>query len=141
MKEIPKRLPPLSSTVRELYLKSGNNCAFPGCKRRLFNIKGVFIGQICHIEAAEPGGKRFNASQSNEQRRLASNLMLMCYDHHVETDDVVRFPVEALWKLKMVHESKFSDVVETMLDTVRDLTELVSASFPKNLNKMNRVLG
>ncbi len=41
----------------------------------------------------------------------------------------------------MVHESKFSDVVETMLDTVRDLTELVSASFPKNLNKMNRVLG
>jgi hypothetical protein len=28
-------------TLRELYLKSGNWCAFPNCKKRLFNIKGT----------------------------------------------------------------------------------------------------
>lgn len=55
MPEIPKRLAPTRDTVRELYLKSGNRCAFPGCNKALFNAKGVFVGHICHIEAAEPG--------------------------------------------------------------------------------------
>jgi hypothetical protein len=58
--EKPKRLTPTKDTLRELYLKSGNRCAFPGCHKALFNSKGVFVGQICHIEAAESGGQRFN---------------------------------------------------------------------------------
>lgn len=138
--EVPKRLAPTRETLRELYLKSGNRCAFPGCKRSLFNIKGVFVGQICHIEAAEPGGERFNKKQTNEQRRAPANLVLMCYDHHVETDDVVRFPVAAMVRIKNDHEKKFSDVVGTMLMTVADHTTLTTARVPQNLNKINASL-
>jgi hypothetical protein len=138
--EIPKRLAPTRETLRELYLKSGNRCAFPGCKKSLFNIKGFFVGQICHIEAAEPGGERFNKKQTNEQRRAPSNLVLMCYEHHVETNDVDKFPVEAMVRIKTEHEKKFSDVVGTMLMTVTDHTTLTTARVPQNLNKINESL-
>jgi hypothetical protein len=134
--ETPKRLPPTRDTLRELYLKSGNRCAFPGCKKHLFNIKGVFVGQICHIEAAEPGGERFNINQTNEQRRLPSNLMLMCYDHHVETNDVGKFPLERLARIKAEHEKIYSDVVGAMLISVKDHTTLTEPLVPRNLNKL-----
>lgn len=138
--EVPKRLAPTRDTLRELYLKSGNRCAFPGCKKSLFNIKGVFVGQICHIEAAEPGGERFNKKQTNEQRRAPANLVLMCYDHHVETDDVEKFPVAAMVRIKTEHEKKFSDVVGTMLMTVTDHTTLTTALVPRNLAALNETL-
>lgn len=140
MSETPKRLAPTRETLRELYLKSGNRCAFPGCKKALFNGKGVFVGQICHIEAAEPGGERFNKKQSNEQRRQPSNLVLMCYDHHVESNDVSNFPVDRMKRIKEEHEKLFSDVVGSMLKTVTDHTTLTEPVFSMNLRRMNRVL-
>lgn len=140
MPEIPKRLAPTRETLRELYLKSGNRCAFPGCKKALFNAKGVFVGQICHIEAAEPGGERFNKRQTNEQRRHPSNLVLMCYDHHVETNDVLNFPVDRMMRIKEEHEKLYSDVVGSMLKTVTDHTTLTQPLFAKNLKKIDRVL-
>jgi len=140
MLETPKRLAPTRETLRELYLKSGNRCAFPGCKKALFNGKGVFVGQICHIEAAEPGGERFNKKQTNEQRRQPSNLVLMCYDHHVETNDVSKFSVDRMKRIKEEHEKLFSDVVGSMLKTVTDHTTLTEPVFSTNLRKMNRVL-
>ncbi|MGJ9418103.1 hypothetical protein ACHAC9_10095 [Massilia sp. CMS3.1] len=141
MPEIPKRLAPTRETLRELYLKSGNRCAFPGCKKALFNAKGIFAGQICHIEAAEPGGQRFNKHQTNEQRRHPTNLVLMCYDHHVETDDVLKFDVDRMKRIKEEHEKLFSDVVGSMLKTVTDHTTLIEPLFAKNLRKLDRVLG
>lgn len=141
MPEIPKRLAPTRETLRELYLKSGNRCAFPGCKTALFNTKGIFVGQICHIEAAEPGGERFNNTQTNEQRRNYSNLVLMCYDHHVETNDVLKFDVDRMRRIKNEHEKLFSDVVGSMLKTVTDHTTLTEPLFAKNLRKLDRVLG
>lgn len=140
MTETPKRLAPTRDTLRELYLKAGNRCAFPGCNKALFNRKGVLVGQICHIEAAEPGGPRFNQNQTNEQRRNASNLVLMCYDHHVETDDVSKFPVEQMARIKTEHEKLFSDVVGSMLRTVTDHTTLTEPIFVKNLKKLDKVL-
>lgn len=134
--EVPKRLPPTFNTLRELYLKSGNRCAFPGCNQSIFNDKGALVGQVCHIEAAEKGGERFNKDQTNEQRRAPSNLVLMCCPHHVETDDVDKFPVEAMVRIKTEHEKKFSDVVGAMLLSVTDHTTLTKASIPTNLNKL-----
>lgn len=52
--ETGKRLVPTKDVLRELYLKSGNQCAFPYCVRPMMNSDGEFVGQICHIEAAEP---------------------------------------------------------------------------------------
>src|ERR1035437_1886650 len=107
MPEEAKRLAPTSETLRELFLKSGNLCAFPGCGRLMMNEQGVFVGQVCHIEGAEEGGERFNPRMSNEERRAAANLMLMCYEHHTVTNDFETYAVEVLRRYKSDHETRF----------------------------------
>lgn len=141
MTEKAKRLEPKKKTLRELYLKSGNLCAFPNCGQIMMDVDGSFIGQICHIEAAEPGGQRFNPDMSNEERRSAANLMLMCYPHHVKTNDVDKYSVEKLKNLKKEHELKFSNPETVMLEKLRDITSTRSAIYPINLIRINAVLG
>lgn len=120
MDEKAKRLKPTVEVLRELYLKSGNQCAFPGCYNAMVDDNGNFIGQICHIEAAEAGGERFNPNMTNEERRAFDNLMLMCYEHHVVTNDVVKYPVCELKRMKREHEEKFSSVIQKMRNSVID---------------------
>jgi len=105
--EVPKRLPPKEETIKLLLLRSGNECAFPGCNQHLFNDNNILIGECCHIESAMPGGERFNPLQSNEDRRSYDNLLFLCHEHHVETDDEHTFPAEKLKKFKLDHEKKF----------------------------------
>lgn len=103
------RLSPSRETLNTLFAKSGNRCAFPGCTHELVSERNVFVGQICHIEAANPGGQRFNSSSTDERRRSFENLLLLCYKHHKETDDVVRYSVDALSEMKGRHESNFGE--------------------------------
>lgn len=140
MSEQAKRLAPTLETLRELFLKSGNLCAFPGCEKLMMNADGVFIGQVCHIEAAEEGGERFNSSMTNEQRRDVSNLMLMCYEHHQVTNDVDRFAVEILRGYKRDHESRFSRPDRAILDGLTDWTRLDEPSEAQNLKRFNKVI-
>ena len=63
------------------------------------------MGQLCHIEAANPGGQRYNQASTDEERRSAENLLLLCYRHHKETDDVIAFDAPALKAMKLRHES------------------------------------
>ena len=111
-----KRRAPDKDSLRELYLKSGNQCAFPACTRVMLNRAGEFIGQICHIEAAEEGGERFNSAMSDDERAAFPNLMLMCYEHHVVTNNVDAFPVPRLQAMKAEHEAKFIDPAQAILD-------------------------
>ena len=120
MDEKAKRLKPTVEVLRELYLKSGNQCAFPGCYNAMVDDNGNFIGQICHIEAVEAGGERFNPNMTNEERRAFDNLMLMCYEHHVVTNDVVKYPVCELKRMKREHEEKFSSVLQKIRNSVID---------------------
>ncbi len=99
------RLAPTTDTLRALFARSGNLCSFPGCTSVLVNDKNKFIGQICHIEAAEPGGERYNLAMNDEERRGVENLILLCYPHHVETDDVSLYSVDRLKQIKREHES------------------------------------
>lgn len=123
--ETPKRLQPSLDTLRRLYSLSGNQCAFPGCCHPMFNNEGNFVGQICHIEAALPGGERFNPNMSNEARRSFGNLMLMCYDHHIETNKEQVYPVSRLQDIKRQHEEIYSNIdrfVHQMQSTITDVT-------------------
>lgn len=52
MAEGAKRLAAKSETLRELFLRSGNLCTYPGCNRLMLSESGKFVGQLCHIEAA-----------------------------------------------------------------------------------------
>lgn len=101
------RLGPKSDVVRALFARSGNRCAFLGCIAPLINDRNQFIAQVCHIEAAEAGGERYNPGQSDEDRRGYANLLILCYPHHVETDDVTRYSVQALKEMKARHEQLF----------------------------------
>lgn len=61
---------------------------------------------MCHIESALPGGERFNINQTNDERRSYNNLMLLCYPHHIATNDVHSYTVEKLKEMKAEHEGK-----------------------------------
>lgn len=99
------RLPIKRETLNAIFAKSGNVCAFPGCTHELVTKGNLFVAQICHIEAARPGGQRYNAESTDEERRSADNLILLCYKHHRETDDVSEFEVGTLRLMKLQHES------------------------------------
>ena len=64
---------------------------------------------MCHIEAANSGGERYNQNQTDEDRRSYDNLMLMCYPHHIETNDENIYTVAVLKDMKDSHESNYQE--------------------------------
>lgn len=101
------RLAPSRDTLIALFAKSGNLCAFPGCTHELVTGNNLFVGQVCHIEAANPGGQRYNAEATDESRRSFDNLILLCYRHHRETDNVDLYPASTLRTMKHTHEMRY----------------------------------
>jgi hypothetical protein len=82
--------------------------------------EGTFVAEICHIEATETGGERFNKLQTNEQRRAFGNLMLMCHRRHVKTNDGSKYPVPELVRMKATHEAKYSQIEERIAAAFED---------------------
>lgn len=140
--ETPKRLDPVKDTLRLLCAYSGNLCAFPGCTHLIFNNNGDLIAELCHIEAALPGGERFNPNMNNEDRRSFNNLMFMCHEHHVTTDDVNKYPVHVLQQIKANHEAIFSldRMSDRIAEKLYDYTSKLVVSDVENLNNLYRVL-
>lgn len=101
------RLPLKPSVIKRLFALSGNKCAYPNCPENLVNAKGKVMGEICHIEAAEKGGERFNEKSNDEYRRSFENLILMCGKHHKETNDINEYTTPKLKKFKADHEKRF----------------------------------
>lgn len=153
MPELVKRLPPTFATLRDLFVHSGNECAFPGCDRVLVNAKGQWVGRVCHLEAAMPGGERFNPAMTNEDRRQRNNLVLMCHDHHIETNEIAEFPVERMLEIKADHEKRFAGappvadevlehaVREIVAASIEDHTDRVVLHVPQTLAGFNAVMG
>jgi hypothetical protein len=98
---------PSIPTVKRLFAVSGNHCAFPGCHLPLVDsTSGKVIGKVCHIKANNPGGPRYDPSQSDEERQDFDNLMILCPMHHDVIDsDVEAYTVERLCSMKTKHES------------------------------------
>ena len=140
MTESPKRLLPKSEVLRELYLKSGSQCAFPGCHHLIMNEHGVFIAQLCHIEAALPGGPRFNPNQTNEERRCYDNLLLLCHAHHKVTDNENEFSVAQLKEIKAKHEAKFTNIEDKILSSIVDQTTIHELEKTNSLKRLHDVL-
>lgn len=105
LKHTVARLPIKKEALRDLAILSKNKCAFPGCDRPILNLQGVYVAELCHIHAAEPGGQRYNPEQTDEDRRASENLLFLCHEHHKETDDEARYPAERLREIKQAHEA------------------------------------
>lgn len=133
------RLAPKVETLRALFARSGNQCAFPGCTQPVVNGKNKLIAQVCHIEAASEGGERFNALSNDEYRRSYENLVIFCYPHHIETDDIDEYTVEYLRQIKLDHEQKFLKS-DFKIDEA-ELQKLVSEMqvYWSNIDRLNRI--
>ncbi len=99
------RLPLKPSVIKRLFAVSKNQCAYPNCNEEIVNSSGTVIGEICHIEAAEEGGERYNSDSNDEYRRSFENLILMCSNHHKKTNNVIEYPTKKLTEFKSKHES------------------------------------
>ena len=141
--EIPKRLTPTASTIRLLLAKSGNQCAFENCTEVIFDDAGSLIGECCHIEAALPGGERFNKNQSNEERRSFENLIFLCHKHHIETNDTNAYTTNQLKEIKQIHHNKFSEkqvsINPKYIDEVIAKFDLLSSSIEETLKTIKEV--
>lgn len=107
-------------TIKALFAKSGNVCAFPGCNHELVTDENVVVSQICHIEAANPLGERYNSQSNDEYRSSYPNLILLCYKHHKITNDIEKYPVSRLKQIKADHEKRHSAIAVEITDSVVD---------------------
>ncbi len=101
------RLKPKESVIKRLFALSGNQCAYPECEEHIVDELGTVIGEICHIEAAEIGGERYNDDSNDEHRRSFENLILMCSNHHKKTNNIQAYKTPSLIQYKSEHEKRF----------------------------------
>ncbi|MFA7499704.1 MAG: hypothetical protein WCY85_01760 [Sulfurimonas sp.] len=98
------------TTVKRLFVLSGNECYSPDCARNLIaEDEKTIVAKICHIEAASPNGPRYNPSMIDDDRRSFENLLLLCDEHHEIIDNPLNesnYPKKLLLKWKRDHENK-----------------------------------
>jgi hypothetical protein len=98
---------------------------------------GVLVGEIAHIEAAMPGGPRFRATMTNEERRAFANLLLICRTHHAIIDtDLESWTVGKLQALKASHEAIYTGAIDRLRSTVSDVTEGTGWQSATNLGRL-----
>ena len=98
---------PTTTTQKHVLSASGNQCAFPGCSRLIFDLTHeTLIGTIAHIRARCENGPRFDPSQSEEDNRSFGNLVAMCAEHSkiIDGPKWADFSVPTLSSWKREHE-------------------------------------
>ena len=95
-------------TIKRLYALSGNRCAFPDCDVEFLNWEDdTNFSNICHIEDANPNthkADRYNPNMTDEKRADYENLLLLCANHHIETNNTKKYSVDVLREMKRCHE-------------------------------------
>lgn len=114
--------------LKSLLAKSGNQCAFKDCIHPLFDEENEFIAQLCHIEAVSPKGQRYNNCLTKSEINSFDNLLFLCYRHHKKTDNVNKYTVEKLKKIKQNHENQFienqfsfnKEIIDNLIQEIDD---------------------
>lgn len=96
---------PTPGTVRQLY-GTAFACAKPGCRVELYTVNAdtgrqVLNSHVAHIHARCEGGPRWEPAMSEADNRDVGNLLLLCFPHAWEIDQVPdEYPAEMLraWK-------------------------------------------
>lgn len=130
-----KRKTPVADVMKELYLFSGNRCAFPGCDELLVQEDGHRNFEIAHIHGVSLEAARGVHDLTDEELRSPSNLLLLCPNHHNKIDNKdleSEYPVEVVENFKRDHEKRFREAFYGMVDVV-DETLSASPIWPRNL--------
>lgn len=100
-----------SARVKDLLAqRAGYRCSFPNCGALTIgphteSEKVVNTGVAAHITAASPGGPRYDASRTPEQRASSHNGIWLCGTHaHLVDTDVIRFTTARLQQYRSDHE-------------------------------------
>jgi len=119
------------STKRRLFVLSGAKCSSPNCNNPLVAPDSeTIISKICHIEAAEPGGARFNSQMTDDERRHFNNLILLCDGCHSmvdNPDNELKYPKELLLNWKKDHESLIISSLSRKTSLLSDAIKAISA--------------
>lgn len=95
-------------TIKKLYALSGNRCAFPNCGVTFLNSEDdKNFSNICHIEDANQNthkADRYNSQMTSKERADYNNLLLLCPNHHIETNNPEKYTVDVLRKMKRNNE-------------------------------------
>lgn len=94
-----------------LWGRSGNRCAFPGCRRLLTREaeetgRDTNLSQEAHIIAESEDGPRGKSPITRAQRDAYPNRILLCLEHHkIVDDDPDHWTVDRLLEMKAEHEA------------------------------------
>lgn len=92
------------TTIKRLYAKSANQCAYPGCRAPII-IDHVQVGEMCHIRARCKKGPRYDPTLTPKQRDDFPNLLLLCRTCHKLVDsEPGKYTPELLTDIKRRHE-------------------------------------
>ncbi|MFZ9754343.1 MAG: WD40 repeat domain-containing protein, partial [Cyanobium sp.] len=98
-------------TKETLAKRVGYRCSREGCGRPTMGPNAAdpagsqCIGEAAHIEAAAPGGKRYNPEMSDQQRKSIANGIWLCEPCHTIVDgDEITYTVAVLQKWKRTAE-------------------------------------
>ncbi|HBG96642.1 MAG TPA: hypothetical protein DDY14_15260 [Chromatiaceae bacterium] len=127
-----------TTTIKRLYAKSSNQCAFPKCTAPII-VDGIVVGEICHIRARRKNGPRYDPELSASDRDGYDNLLLLCKTCHKLIDsDPGRYPPEALNGIKQQHEE--GGIVEITPQLAKD-AQLLLDKFEKKPSASARARG
>ena len=125
---------PTPRDLRILFQKSGNRCAFPGCKKVLVHPESdwddpVVLSEVAHIVARSPDGPRGEHYLPLEDRDKYDNLILLCEEHHHIVDSQPHtYTVERLRQMKADHEKLMLEATGRAIESrgsLRDAQEYV----------------
>lgn len=114
-----ERKEPTPATLKALFAKSGNRCAFSRCLNSLVDDLNIFVGEVCHIHSVNKKDARYDATKSDDELRDFNNLILMCHAHHrrVDTREDL-YSADTLRNMKAEHESIYDHDSFTIDDSV-----------------------
>ena len=95
-----------------LFAKSGNVCAFPDCDSPIIADVGDDskpLAEMAHIIASSDDGPRSDPSLPTAEINKASNLILLCPNHHALVDKFeYQYNTHVLREMKLQHEQQYS---------------------------------
>ena len=109
---------PSQKDLKILFQRSGNRCAFPGCKKALDHPESdlddpVVLSEVAHIVARSSDGPRGEYPLPPEERDKYDNLILLCEEHHHIVDSQPHtYTVERLRQMKSDHEKLILEATE-----------------------------